>query len=131
MIRTELSRRGAVVSLILACILTLLVISTAFLLNNLHRSLAVPVAAHLKADYQMESAIVMQMQKIRNDNKGDFRKINSSREISPGYLLMLSGEQLSEMVWQFNLTLNGPGFSRSLKAQASKNHPDRIIYQHN
>ncbi len=122
------TRRGAIANLMLSCILTLLVISTAFLLNNMHRSLSVPASAFLKADYQMESAILMQMQKIRNDPKGNFQKINFSREVSPGYWLLLSAEQKESLTWDFNVTLNGPGFSRSIHARAAKKHPDRIIY---
>ncbi len=125
------SRSGTVLNLLLACILTLLIISTAFLLNSMHRSLSVPAAAQLKADYQMESAIVMQMQKIRNDSKGNYKKLYSSKEISPGYLMNMASEQLSEEIWKFDITMQGPGFTRNLKAQASKNHPDRIIYLRN
>lgn len=121
-------RAGTVLNLVLSCILTLMIISTAFLLNAMHRTTSVPVAAQLKADYQMESAIVMQMQKIRNDSKADYRKVNFSREISPGYLLMMSAEQVSPAKWKFDLTLQGPGFTRNLKAEASQKNPDRIIY---
>lgn len=124
-------RSGTIMNLILSCLLTLMIISTAFLLNSMHRSISVPAAAQLKADYQMESAIVMQMQKIRNDIKGNYSKFDFSREISPGYLLTMSSQQASENIWNFNVTLNGPGFSRNLKAQASKTNPDRIVYLRN
>lgn len=124
-------RSGTVLNLLLATTLTLLIISTAFLLNSMHRSLSMPVAAQLKADYQMESAIVMQMQKIRNDSKGNYKKINLSKEISPGYLMNLASEQISEEIWKFDITVQGPGFTRYLKAQVSKKYPDRIIYLRN
>lgn len=131
MIKKICPRSGTVANLVLACILTLMITSTAILLNNMHRALVVPAAAQIKADYQMESVIVMEMQKIRNDSNNNQKKFNFSKEISPGYFLILSSEQVSDDIWHFDISLNGPGFTRNLKARASKKFPDRIFYQHN
>lgn len=120
-------KAGTTLHLVLAIVLTLLTISTAVLLNNLHKSMSVPTSALLKADYQMESAIVMQMQKIRNDTKNS-QKDGFAKEISPGYLLTLSSEQISPEVWTFKVSVDGPSFSRHIQANASLENPDRIVY---
>ncbi len=119
-------RRGAAIYLVLAILLTLLVVSTAILLNNMHKAYAVPAIAFLKADYQMESAIVMQMQKTRNETEPP-KSINFSKELSPGYLLLLHAND-QDNYWQFKVTVNGPGFSRSISAKTTIQNPDRIIY---
>ncbi|MDN5279113.1 MAG: hypothetical protein PWR01_3078 [Clostridiales bacterium] len=128
MINKRNSRSGTIAYLIMALLLTLFTISTAVLLNSMHKAGVAPTAALLKADYQIESAIVMQMQKIKNEGSENFRKINFSKEISPGFFLFLAAEQLSPKAWEFNVKVDGPGFSRNIKARASLQNPDRIIH---
>lgn len=131
MINFEKKKAGLTIHLVLALILTLMTVSTAVILNNMHKSMAVPTSTILKTDYQMESAIVMQMQKIKNDKSGNSKSFSFSREVSPGYHLSLSSEQISQSVWSFNVRVTGPSFSRNLRAQASLEYPDRITYLKN
>ncbi|GAB4273916.1 MAG: hypothetical protein Kow0029_13900 [Candidatus Rifleibacteriota bacterium] len=125
------SRSGAILYLVLSCVLTLLVISTAILLNNLYKSTSVPTSAILKADYQIESAIVMQMQLIKSEPGKDHGNIEFTREISPGYRLYLKAEQKTPKKWKFDVTVAGPGFVRSATARSSLDNPDHIVYIRN
>lgn len=122
------NRTGAAAYLFLAVLLTLLIISTAYLLNSMHRAMNVSPISILKADYQLESAIVMQMQKIKSAKTQPPPRVNFSRELSPGYLLMLSSEKVDETLWSFKAKIEGPGFSRKIDAKACLKNPDRIIF---
>ena len=67
-------KAGAVTQIIFALMLAFSVTSMAFVLNGLHKTKAAQVLTILKTDYQMESAIVMQMQKLKANNSQPITK---------------------------------------------------------
>ncbi|MGM0598762.1 MAG: hypothetical protein ACQETH_02985 [Candidatus Rifleibacteriota bacterium] len=122
---------GTIYYLIIALLLTLSVSVTAMILNQLHRASMVKTSIMLKADYEMESAIVMQLQKLKQSSKIADNKIIVNKVLSPGFTLKLEGNSLKPEIWGFEIEVEGPGFIRKMKAKASINNPDQIIYLKN
>ena len=62
-----LTDSSATRNLILSVILTLSIISIAWFLSSMKSSPLIPATTLIAADYQMESAIIMQMQQLYNN----------------------------------------------------------------
>lgn len=122
---------GTIYYLIIALLLTISVSITAVFLNQLHHANMVKTSIMLKADYEMESAIVMQLQKLKQDNENTKKQTSVNRVLSPGFTLKLEGKRLKPDIWGFEVEVEGPGFIRKMKAKASTGNPDQIIYQNN
>ena len=124
---------GTIYYLIIALLLTVSVSITAMFLNQLHQASMVKTSIILKADYEMESAIVMQLQKIKQlkENNKSNESMTLTRVLSPGFTLRLEGKPLKADIWDFKIEVEGPGFIRKMRAKASTKKPDQIIYQNN
>ncbi len=88
---------------------------------------AVSLLLKLKADYQMESAITMVMQKIRFQPAGGETAAPASdsldlksQEIAPGLVLSLLHHRLAPDQVRFEARVEGNGCTRRLAAQATR-----------
>lgn len=117
-----MNRRGNVtVYLILAFLLVGVMFGAIWVLREARRSAPAPLLLKLKADYQMESAILMVLQKVRLhgfEAASDTLDLRS-REIAPGILLSLICNRIASDVARFDVRVEGGGLGRHLMAQAT------------
>ena len=114
---------------IFACMVTLLTIILAFCLGNLKPINRVSVATLIESDYQMESAVLMQMQSFKQSrvsNKQDSLK----KEIMPNIFMTVDCNQIKEDEFVFNtsITVNGQNFYRRLKIKSRKSNPESLEF---
>lgn len=117
---------GKVFHLILASIMTVSIVLIAFLLNSIHIPPIVPATAIISTDYQVESAVIMLLQKTRNN---PLQKTTSlTRDILPGVTLKVEGKTEDGDLWTFAAEVKGTGLDQQVKIQVDKRSPDRLIY---
>ena len=119
-------RLGKTFHLLLAIIMTGSVIMVAILLNSMSTSTVVPAIAVINTDYQVESAMIMQMQKSHNTSLEQLRVLH--KEIMPGVFLQLESNSSDGQTWNFAATVKGHGLERNISAMATLNRPDQLIF---
>lgn len=120
------SESSATRMLLLASILTLAVISIAFFLGSMKSSPLIPATTLIAADYQMESAIIMQMQQLHNNPVSKPQRLE--KEIMPGIIMLLECSEQPDKTWLFKAGVNGQGISRTMQAIATSDNPEKIIF---
>ncbi|HNX75055.1 MAG TPA: hypothetical protein PLM07_07680 [Candidatus Rifleibacterium sp.] len=110
----------------LSVILTLSIILIAWFLGSMKSSPLIPATTLIIADYQMESAIIMQMQQLNSNPNQKPKPLK--KEILPGIFLELQSSPKDEKSWIFKASVNGLGISRSMQAVADSDNPDRILF---
>jgi len=120
------SRRGVVVHLVMAGLLSFFVVLVAVYLSSLNNSTVVPAISLINADYQAESAIIMQLQKAHFDPA--LPEQNLAKEIMPGVMLKLQGVAAANGEWRFTGSITGNQLNRAFSAVASINAPDQINF---
>lgn len=120
------ARTGKTLHLILAAFMTLSIVIIAIFLNTISISTLVPAIAVINTDYQIESAMIMQMQKSHNNPLETLRTLD--KEIMPGVLMHLESTTTDGRIWQFKATVTGHGLDRSITAKAFINRPDQLIF---
>lgn len=123
------NRRGAAVQISLAILLTMMIASTAYLLTNMQQSFRASVLMSVKADYQIESAIVMLLQKFRSGEIPTADAPALQRHIAPGIELTINCQPSSPETWLFEARVEGPDIQHNITAIGNFSHPDRITYQ--
>ena len=115
------SRKGAVSHLFMAALLSLTVVIIAIYLNGVGNSTIVPAIALINADYQLESAIIMQLQKAHFNPK--LTEQHMKKEIMPGVILELKSHAIGNGNWQFTGNITGNQLNKSASATASIANP--------
>jgi hypothetical protein len=113
---------GITIHLLISAILTLSIITTAILLNNMRTSILIPPTTRIKAYYQMESAIIMQLQQIKQGKEvsgNDFDII--SKTVAPGVKMKLLTNRISPSRINFKAQIEGENYSKSMTAKAENN----------
>lgn len=123
-------RRGILAVYLGLCLLLIAAMGGAiWYLKQARQAGAVSLLLKLKADYQMESAVTMVMQKIRfQPTPGAATATASvpdaldlkSQEIAPGLVLSLLHNRLASDQVRFEARVEGNGFTRRLAAQATR-----------
>lgn len=120
------SRRGALSHIVMATALSLTVVLIAIFLSNINSSTIVPAISLINADYQVESAIIMQLQKAHFDPILPEQKLE--KEVLPGVFLKLNGVALGNGNWQFNGSITGNQLKQSFSASANEDTPEQINF---
>ncbi len=121
-----LTDAGATRNLVLSAALTFLIILIAWFLGSMESSPLIPATTLIAADYQMESAIIMQMQQLSSNPQR--RPQPMTKEILPGIIMKLESSENSDKSWVFKASVNGQGISRSMQATAHSSNPDKIMF---
>lgn len=121
-----LTDSSATRNLILSAVLTLSIISIAWFLGSMKSSPLIPATTLIAADYQMESAIIMQMQQLHNNQ--NIRPQPVQKEIMPGIIMNIECSEQPDKTWKFVASVAGQGISRNLQAIAGSNNPDKILF---
>lgn len=117
---------NAVKSLVLSSMLTLSIIAIAFFLSSMSRSVMIPVTAIINAEYQMESAIIMQTQKLR-ENPSE-KSFSMEKLIMPGLILKLDTQPLNDRTWLIKASVKGHGIHSLIEATVQKDKPEQINF---
>jgi hypothetical protein len=119
-------KKGSIPHLLLAAIMTVVVIVIAVFLSSMSSSPVIPAIALINADYQAESAMIMQMQKSRHTPLEKLRLLE--KEIMPGVLLKLESNTADGEKWNFRATISGHGIAREILASADISRPDQLVF---
>lgn len=110
----------------MAAVLSLFVVLIAVFLSGLHSSAIVPAISLINADYQTESAIIMQLQRAHFNPSLPEQSIK--KEIMPGVVLKLHGAAAADGNWTFKGSITGNQLNQTFSAVANINHPDQINF---
>lgn len=121
-----LTDQGATRNLIISAALTLSIILIAWFLGSMKSSPLVPATTLISADYQMESAMIMQMQQLSGNPQRRPKPLD--KEILPGIMLHLESTENADKSWLFKASVAGHGISRSMQAIAHSSNPDKITF---
>ena len=110
-----------------AVVFTGVIIGLAFYLNNVKPNPVIPVTTLISADYQMESAIIIEMQKVKKNS--EYKPQAFEKDILPGIKMKVDCSQTSSNEWLFDATVNGRGIERHLKVLGNKQIPDKLLFQ--
>ncbi len=119
-------RLGSISHLVMAALLSLFVVLIAVFLSGVRSSNVVPAISLINADYQAESAIIMQLQKAHFNPA--LPEQNIEKEIMPGVTLKLKGTAKADGEWQFDGSITGNQLNKIFSANANINFPDQITF---
>ncbi len=115
----------------LACLVALITISLAFYLDSSKPGKVISVSTLIESDYQMESAIIMQTQKYKqNPNNAELKVYK--KEIMPNIFMIVNCTENQNDGYVFEATVTGNQyFYRKIKAKSSKEISDKLIFLEN
>ena len=119
----KINRRGIAVYFILALLLSMSIMTLTWHFSNAKVNPAPSLLMQLKAEYQMESAILLSAHRLRL-SEGKFNPTdetwNSKQNIGPGIILRASCQELSSGVFNLLAYVEGPGMSKNLLARVTR-----------
>lgn len=122
------NRKGAslIFSMLLSMIMTSLFIVWAFYLNSIKPNPIVPIMTLLSADYQMESAVILQMQKYKNNPANEPKSFE--KNIMPGVKMTVNCSKNGNNEWLFDAKVEGRGIYRTLTVIGNTQIPDKLLF---
>jgi hypothetical protein len=122
------ARAGITIHLLLALGLGLIILAMAWYINAARQTEAAPLLLVLKADYQMESALILMRQKILIDGTEQGLPAaetadQRSREIAPGLFLTYFAVPVSPGSLLLKAVVRGRGLDRQLEARLVQRPP--------
>jgi hypothetical protein len=122
------ARAGVTIHLLLALGLGLIILAMAWYINAARQTEAAPLLLILKADYQMESALILMRQKILIDGTEQGLPTaetadQRSREIAPGLFLTYFAMPVSPGSLLLKATVRGRSLERHLEARLIQRPP--------
>ncbi len=112
--------------LIAALVITLFTVYVSYYFSNMKYRKSESLAVLISSDYQMESAVIMQMQKYKNNNIYEPRSLK--KELIPGIDLFVKCEKMQNGDYVFETTVTGTNINRKLKIKADKEIPDKLEF---
>ena len=98
----------------------------AYYLSSIKPSGMVSVTTLISADYQMESAIIMQMQKYRENPANEPKSFE--KEIMLGINMTVNCTKLSSGEFLFEAVVDGRNVHRQIKVKGCRDIPDKLIF---
>ena len=122
------SKKGNVFVFVLisAIFVSLLTIGLSYYFATMKYPKSEEIGTIISLDYQMESAVVMQMQKYKSNNKHEPKSFE--KEIMPGVDLSVKCTKLPKDEFVFETTVTGSNIYRKLKIKADKEIPDKLEF---
>lgn len=118
-----LLRNGMALHLILALLLSVSIMTMAWVFGSSKAGVKPSFLLKLKADYQMESAILLNFHRLKTV-EANFRqhseKWNPKQELAPGITLKSGCRQITDDSYKILTYVEGPGFSKFFSARAFK-----------
>ena len=122
------SRKGfsLISTMICAFFVTLFTIALAYYLSYIKPGAIVSVTSLISADYNMESAIISQMQKFKDDPKKEPKSF--SKEIMLGINMSVECKKISDKEYLFEAKVDGRNIHREIKVKGNTTIPDKLIF---
>ena len=122
------SRKGNafVFILILAIIVAVFSVYMSYYLSNMKPPKPESITTLISSDYQMESAVIMQMQKYKTNKQNEPKSID--KEFLPGINLSVKCSKNQKDEFVFETTVSGNNYVRKLKIKADKDIPDKLEF---
>ena len=111
--------------MIMACLITLFTSFLAYYLSSIKPSGMVSVTSLISADYQMESAIIMQMQRFRENPKNEPKSFD--KEIMLGINMSVECKKQNND-YLFDAVVKGRDILRRIKVKGCPTIPDKLIF---
>ncbi|MFZ2956759.1 MAG: hypothetical protein WA705_07720 [Candidatus Ozemobacteraceae bacterium] len=114
------SRSGIALFMIIAILMSLLIMGTTYILGNSRGTEKAQLLVQLKADYNLESAFLIQMNKLRwqapSFSSPETALSLSRREIAPGITLSADGSRIGTSTFRLTARIEGGSINRHLGA---------------
>ena len=122
------SRKGLslIHTMICAFFVTLFTIVLAYYLSYIKPGTIVSVTSLISADYNMESAIISQMQKYKDDPKKEPKSFN--KEIMLAINMSVECKKISDKEYLFEAKVDGRNIHREIKVKGNTTIPDKLIF---
>lgn len=115
------NKSGVAMHLVLATLMTLFAIAAAFVLNGMRTTARISAETKIKADYEMESALIMQYQKIKYSSKISSGSLSlPSQIIAPGLVLGVVLNRISSTSYRIKSQVSSSKFYKSISARVYK-----------
>lgn len=115
------NKSGVAMHLVLAILMTLFAIAAAFVLNGMRTTARISAETKIKADYEMESALIMQYQKIKYSSKISSGSLSlPSQIIAPGLVLGVVLNRISSTSYRIKSQVSSSKFYKSISARVYK-----------
>lgn len=114
-------RRGLAISFILALLLSTTIITLSWFMGGAKTSIRPSILFRLKADYQMESAIILQFHKLKTSEGKFIQGLNQTsprQEITPGITLQYLSRRVSPDAYNIISLIEGAGEAKTLIGRA-------------
>jgi len=112
--------RGIALHIVIALFVSIIIMGTTYILGSSRTSGAAPLLVRLKADYHMESSFLLLQNRLRWQAPGFFTASTtlepSRREIAPGVVLSIQGQQTGTATFRLESRVEGAGINRVLAA---------------
>lgn len=112
--------------MLLAAFITLFTASLAYYLSSVKPGNMVSVTTLISADYQMESAIIMQMQRYKEKNSNEPKSFE--KEIMLGINMKVNCSKMDNGEYLFEADVNGRNIHRQIKVKGCSDIPDKLIF---
>ena len=94
--------------------------------NKKHQK-SISLSNLITVDYQLESAVIMQLQKLKNNT--DSNPKNLEREIMPGILMKVNCKQdQTKDKYLFDSTISGVYVNKRILIKGCKDTPDKLTF---
>ena len=113
--------------LLFASCVSIFTILVAYYFSNKKHQKSISLSNLITIDYQVESAVIMQLQKLKNNT--DNKPKNLEREIMPGIFMKISCEQdQTKDNYLFDSTISGIYVNKRIQIKGCKNTPDKLTF---
>ncbi len=112
--------------MLFASLVTLFTAFTAYYLSLIKPSDMVSVTTLISADYQMESAIIMQMQRYKEKSSNEPKSFE--KEIMLGIKMKVNCSKEADGEYLFEADVSGKNIHRQIKVKGCSDIPDKLIF---
>ena len=112
--------------MLLAGLVTLFTAFTAYYLSLIKPSNMVSVTTLISADYQMESAIIMQMQRYKEKSSNEPKSFE--KQIMLGIKMKVNCSKVADGEYLFEADVNGRNIHRQINVKGCTDIPDKLIF---
>ena len=112
--------------MLLAGFITFFTAFLAYYLSSIKPSNMVSVTTLISADYQMESAIIMQMQRYKEKSSNEPKSFE--KEIMLGIKMKVVCSKQANGEYLFEADVNGRNIHRQIKVKGCVDIPDKLIF---
>jgi len=117
----RITKSGVAMHLVLATLMTLFAIAAAVVLNGMRSTAHISAETKVKADYEMESALIMQYQRIKYNRQVSSGAMSlPSQIVAPGLTLGVVSNRISSTSYRIKTQVSGPEFYKSISARVYK-----------